>query len=369
MKKLLKVSGLLFLLSSAISNSMEEQKIEEPIISESQEQDKQELEKLVKEQAEIIEHKDYNYLSDLEDYIQNCIDRFKGKNKKQFAKCLLNALTTKNMLIKIRNFILSEYENHIIDSLFDENILKFAPSKTLKEEVDKNNDSEIEIEEICSSPKLTDLPQEIIAYTLILVIHKFMDEVPTNLIHYSIRTSIKFIKKTTTNVCKKFYLLKGILLNELKRIVHQKLLNEILHIAASKAYNNIAQILINSGKVDIDEMNEVNPLLQTFFNNKKLAKFLLKAGANTEVKDEKGNTPLINSIAAFKLNWVKMLLKYNANCFATNANGCNALEIAEALIHIFPRDMRLEILRLLQEKVLQIEENKRSKKDAIFFLS
>ena len=356
MKKILKLNLLTLLLFACTSNTMEEQKPEEPISIESQDQDKQNFQKLIKEEAERIERKDYNTLSKLEESIQNAIDQFEGKNKKQFAKCLLKALTTENMLIKIRNFILSEYDNRIINSLFDENILKFAPSKTLKEEVDKNNDSEIEIEEICSSQKLTDLPQEIIAYTLILVIHKIMDEVPTNLIHYSIRTSIKFIKNTTTNVCKKFYLLKGILLNELKRIVHQKLLNEILHIAVSKAYNNIVQILINSGKVDIDEMNEVNPLLQTFgFKNKKLAKFLLKAGANTEVKDEKGNTPLINSIAAFKLNWVKMLLKYNANCLATNAQGYTALEIAEGTSHLSQGNIRQEILRLLQEKVKQIQ--------------
>ena len=360
MKTILKLSLFSLLLFACTSNTMEKQKSEKPTDSaESKDYDKQTLQKIAMKKAKKIEQNECALLSDLEANIQKAIDQFEG-DRKEFAKCLLKTLTNNNMLMKIRDIWLLDAP--MIPSLFDDNIIKFDPSKTLKIVVDENNDLEIVDEEICISLEMTKLPQEIIANILILEIEQIVDEFPTSLIYHGIKYSLQFIK-TTTNVCKKFYLLKDLLLNELKRIVHNKLLSEVLRICAQKPYNNIARILIKSGKVDIDEMDELhlNPLLETFrFNNKKLAKFLLKARANTEVKDEhaEGNTLLIQSIATFKAKWVKMLLKYNANYFATNANGFNALEIAEALIHLFPLDMPLEILRLLQEKVKQIEENK-----------
>ena len=361
MKTILKLSLFSLLLFACTSNTMEEQKSEEPITSsESEGQDKQNFQKLVKEQAEIIEHKDYNYLSNLEANIQKAIEQFEDENKEEFTKCLLEALTNDNMLIKIGNIELSD---SLILSLFDDNISKFEPSRTLKEEVNKNTISEIGEEENTNS--LTSrLPQEIIAHVLLLGIDQCMDEY-VRILHNVIE-SLEFIN-TTSITCKKFYLLKGMLLDRLKKLIHSKLLNKVLCAAALQLHNNIAQILVNSGKVDIDEMNDyqLNPLHQTFrFNNKKLAKFLIKSGANIEAKDKRGNTLLVLSILEGFEKWVKMLLKFNANCLATNAQGYTALEIAEGKSHLSRGNIRQEILRLLQEKVLQIEENKNIEKES-----
>lgn len=138
------------------------------------------------------------------------------------------------------------------------------------------------------------------------------------------------------------------------------MLNEVLCISTEYGYNNIAQILVNSGKVDINEMNEYcsNPLLLASgsINNKKLAKVLLNSGERIDVRDKDGNTPLIISISKFRVKWVKMLLKYNANCYCTNSAGCTALDIAEALGDLFPYNNRQKILGLIQEKILLTEE-------------
>ena len=368
MKTILKLSLLSFLLFACTSKTMEEQKSKESVTSEesqNQELDKQTIQNCINKVVEEIEDCYALFsLSTLDDVIQNAINEFKGLNKKEFTKSLLKALTNENMLIKIRNIRLSKeplLTQNLVRLLFDNNVLKFSTAITLKEESDeKINSNEDEENENAV------LPQEIIAHIPILEINRIMNECPMNSLQYGIRKSFKFIK-SLTDLCKNFYLLKSILLNELKKLVHQKISNDVLRIAALNNYNNIAQILVNSRKVNIDEMNEyqLNSLLQTFtFYNKKLAKFLIKSGANIEVKDKRGNTLLVLSILEGFENWVKMLLKFNANCLATNAQGYTALEIAEGKSHLSRGNIRQDILRLLQEKVLQIEENKNIKKES-----
>ena len=291
MNKILK-SSLFFLLLLFVftSNAMEEQKSTETITSEeSQEQDKQHFAMLIQEQAEIIEAGDYKSLSDLEANIKKAIDQFEG-DKEEFTKCLLEALTNDNMLIKIRN--ISYHDSSIINSLFDDNIIKFDPLTTLittLKQIDENNTSEIEKHE--DSPLvMTNLPQEIILHILILGLHGIINKDP--LTSWTLKYSLEFIN-IASYICKKFYLLKGLLVDELKKLVHEKLLNETLRIAAQFRYNSIAKILINSEKVDIDEMDGYgrNPLLLTptgYFSNKSLAQLLLESGANIEVEDMDG---------------------------------------------------------------------------------
>ena len=372
MNKILKLSLLSLSLFACTSNTMEEQKSTEPITSvesQDQDQDKQIFQKLVEEQAEIIEAGDYKSLSDLEANIQNIIDPFKGENKKEFSKCLLKALTSENMLIKIRNITSPNYP--LIRSLFNDDILKFDPSKTLKEKVNENNDSEIINDENHSSLEMTDLPQEIIEYILILVVAGIIDEYPISLITYDIKDIFTYIK-STTNVCKKFYLCKGLLLGKLRRFVHQKLLNEVLckAIGVVQGYNNISQILVNSGKVDIDEIDwlGLNPLLLAIRDgNRKLAKFLLKSGANTEIKNKEGKTPLIMSIEFGSFLLVELLLKYNANC-SKSARGETTLNVAiemrDKYANSYFSEQRKKIVELLQEKIREKEGNKDIEKES-----
>ena len=377
MTKFLKLSLFIFILPIFISYSMEKDSefynsgpSEELSTAEEIKQRKEHNAKL----NEIIKHK-INDLLNLEDKdlvginiknlneaIKGIVENFEGKDKEELTKrfkLTLTALLPKllNSQLQSSKMDLSSSESScVIDSLFD-NTPKFNPSIMLSEFSDKEN---IDVE-------ITDLPQEIILNILSLANNEFVTTFlsdPSAHTNYSMLNALTVICfkhiKDLTNVCKQFYLTKGILLQDLKEAIEAKLLNKLLRISSLQEYDYIAEILLTSKKVDINEVGFLGtfPLMQAIRSEKgtRVLKLLLQFGANTETTNEFGAPPLIAAISQGKCKLVKLLLD-KANCFSTNALGFTPLHIAIENCKKYPNSQtRKKILELVNAKIQQTSE-------------
>ena len=296
----------------------------------------------------------------LNEAIKVIVENFEGKDKEELTrrfKLTLTALLPKllNIQLLTSDIELSSSESPLAIELLFNDIPKFNPSIMLSEFSDKEN---IDVE-------ITDLPQEIILNILSLANDEFITTFlsdPSAHTNYSVLNTLTVICfqhiKDLTNVCKQFYLTKGILLQHLKEAIESKLLNTLLRNATWKGYDYIAEILISSKKVNINEVGFSTALINAIRSkNKKLVKLLLDNGAHLEIKDTMGNTPLIWAIFEGKRKLVKLLLD-KANCFSTNAKGQTPKQIAVERCEKYPNSQRRKkILERIKAKIEKTSEN------------
>ncbi|KAF8419529.1 ankyrin repeat-containing domain protein, partial [Tirmania nivea] len=114
-----------------------------------------------------------------------------------------------------------------------------------------------------------------------------------------------------------------------------------------------AQILLDSGaNYDIQDEHGATPLhIAVEYDRNEIAKLLLDKGASCDIRDDEGNTPLRKAWKRrhLKLNWglIKLLLEKGATC------GVSELVFefrGVAPLHIAAQNGKLEIVRLLLER-------------------
>jgi len=94
----------------------------------------------------------------------------------------------------------------------------------------------------------------------------------------------------------------------------------LIYKIAAKKNKDMLNLFLKSG-LSIDEsINNSPPALITACNNQErdIMEFLIQAGANVNVVDQEGNTPLLKAIENTDLASVKILLKYSADIDAFN---------------------------------------------------
>lgn len=360
MNRFLKLSLLVFLSPMFLSNPMEglgtpepEQQIEELSVAEEISKLKAHKAALIDEiiRAEVQEIVTWNYkaLGHLEDAIDTIINQLTEEDEEEeLSKNFKNALI-EPALIKIRNTMLLRHASPYIRTLLDDNIVKFCPLTTLKE----NKEHLEALPEENLGLTITDLPQEIIVYILNLG--------NNHLIVAGLKDIISI-----SNTCKYFYMAKGIFIDCLKKTADQIILNKALNLASFHNFIHITQILILSHKVNINEKNNdgLSALINTIRldkNGLELAEWLLIHGAGTEIRDEDGNTAFMHAIWHGNIRFVKLLLAHNANVNTTNNNGKTALQFAIGLFQENPsQPKRKKIIQLIKTK---IKESSMSEKE------
>lgn len=92
--------------------------------------------------------------------------------------------------------------------------------------------------------------------------------------------------------------------------------------------------LLKEGQIDQTDQRGSTPLiLATYYNNIAAVEVLLKAGADTEIKDSMGNTALMGVCFKGYIQAAKMLLENGASVDAENGNGATALTFAATFGH------------------------------------
>jgi hypothetical protein len=309
------------------------------------------LNEIIASKVQEIVSKNYSYTKDLESSIKDIIDQFKEKDQQELIDGFKQALINPVMLI-IRNLELSQYTCPSVQGLFDDTIVKF------------NENIFPDLTEESRDLLITDLPQEVLAYILVLNISTVITENLKVFGALGIGECLEFIT-TISNVCKQFYLSKGILIDHLKKVADQKILNKALRTCALQGWNHLAEILICSKKVDLDEFGNynTNALMNTIrSDNDELAKLLLYHGANTETKDRDGNTVLMFAIERCKPTFVQLLLEHKADLNAINHKGQSVLQLATEMYEHpnFSKQIRKTILELIKKAIQQIAEKEES---------
>ncbi|XP_051779756.1 fibronectin type 3 and ankyrin repeat domains protein 1 isoform X1 [Erpetoichthys calabaricus] len=122
-----------------------------------------------------------------------------------------------------------------------------------------------------------------------------------------------------------------------------------MHWAADGGHINVIRFLINdSCKVDSKDNGSLwTPLMRVsaLSGNARVASLLIQAGADVNVQDKDGKTPLMMSALNNHEELVTLLLKNGANRHIKNEYGTSVLEMAKAF-------GRLNIAHLLEDKVI-----------------
>ncbi len=93
----------------------------------------------------------------------------------------------------------------------------------------------------------------------------------------------------------------------------------LLYFAVGEGKIEIVKYLINIGMDKyINDIEFPLLILATNYNNKEMVKLLIKYNINVDLKDENGNTALINSVEQAKYEITEVLLENNANPYITN---------------------------------------------------
>ena len=132
---------------------------------------------------------------------------------------------------------------------------------------------------------------------------------------------------------------------------YPKFLKETLYIESIENNIKIAKILINSGAdINIANANGKTPLFQmtenfTYRNsvdNVELATLLINSGANVNKADIEGRTPLFMAVKITNYDMIKVLINFNADVNKANNKGQTPLQVAI-------RNKNDEIIQLLKE--------------------
>ncbi|XP_067908850.1 fibronectin type 3 and ankyrin repeat domains protein 1 [Heterodontus francisci] len=107
-----------------------------------------------------------------------------------------------------------------------------------------------------------------------------------------------------------------------------------MHWATDGEHLHVIEWMINDGcKVDITDGHSLwTPLMRVaaLSGNVKIASLLIKAGANVNIQDKMGKTPLMVAVLNSQDNLVQLLLKNGADPSVTNEYGTSILEMAKS---------------------------------------
>ncbi|XP_067858834.1 fibronectin type 3 and ankyrin repeat domains protein 1 [Heptranchias perlo] len=107
-----------------------------------------------------------------------------------------------------------------------------------------------------------------------------------------------------------------------------------LHWATDGEHLNVIEWMINDDcKVDVTDRHSLwTPLMQVaaLSGNVEIASLLIKAGANVNIQDKMGKTPLMVAVINSYDNLVQLLLKNGADPYVTNEYGTSILEMAKS---------------------------------------
>lgn len=87
-------------------------------------------------------------------------------------------------------------------------------------------------------------------------------------------------------------------------------------LASAKGDFVLVKQLFEKGGIEIDAVNgKIGPALTSasYGGHKEIVEFLLNTGANINVRDDKGTTPLMNAVIGEKVEIVKLLLERGAD--------------------------------------------------------
>jgi len=120
-----------------------------------------------------------------------------------------------------------------------------------------------------------------------------------------------------------------------------------LHFAVEKGYLDIAGALLHAGaNKEITDVDGFTPLWGAAYRNQTQSiEFLLKNGANINHLDQNGNNLLASAAAAGSNDVIRMLIRLGIN--ADNRNKFNRTALFDAIEHGHPETVRL----LIQQKV------------------
>ena len=110
----------------------------------------------------------------------------------------------------------------------------------------------------------------------------------------------------------------------------------------------------------------INPLYSSPTGNPKILEILLQAGANPNVEDENGGTPLIYSVWLHTPSTTKSLLKYGAKINYQNSSGMTALMVA---INVHNREKNLHIVEELLKAKPDLHKLKNSRGESAYQLA
>ena len=130
--------------------------------------------------------------------------------------------------------------------------------------------------------------------------------------------------------------------------------NTVLQIAIKNNFTVIANILVKAGADgDVKDAIGLTPLLQACGQKtrgyKELAMQLIHMGANLNARDSKGWTPLMLAISVGDYDLVALLLEHGANPYAQTPKGDDALSLAKKFGYE-------ELVALIAEKASQVSD-------------
>lgn len=182
------------------------------------------------------------------------------------------------------------------------------------------------------------------------------------------------LTNAVTSLCPTFYQFKPNLLAYIKKKFIQIILGSELIVAGFfsgiiNGYIDLARFIIASNKANINlrlanfeqgaEVKIFNPLLISIEQgNTTLIRLLLEAGADTEVTNHDGITPLIMvAMQGFQIDILELLIKHNANVNATHQDGATASEIARDMGErsSIRQNRYLTIAKLLEDKMAELK--------------
>lgn len=103
-----------------------------------------------------------------------------------------------------------------------------------------------------------------------------------------------------------------------------------LMLATAQGYPKIASMLLDAGaNPDVENLQGITPLIySSFYKNIEICKLLLEYGANPDLQDIYGKTALMVATSAGSIDIVNTLLKAKANTNIKNMKNMTALDIA-----------------------------------------
>lgn len=229
------------------------------------------------------------------------------------------------------------------------------------------------------------LPIEILLYIFKIPITQIMSgelieeyafDLPTSNLYKKACQSAAFVQNLTSR-CKCFYQFRPDLINHIRQLFNQKLINQwVRNNCLISSCPRLLEVVLLSRRVNIDEsvkfidcnkhITILQPLLNaTSKNNTTLVTILLNLGANTEIRDQDGNTPLMIAISRKNLELVELFLDHNANVNVINNEGETLLRLAKEDFELImlgsikgnPEALGLLIDRIQKQSITRSSEN------------
>ena len=104
-----------------------------------------------------------------------------------------------------------------------------------------------------------------------------------------------------------------------------------LAIACDKGYEDIAKLLLEKGaNVNVTERNGETPLMRLVYKNgnESFIKLILSYEAKVNTKDDEGNTPLLKAMKFKNIGYVKILVEHpETDIFVQNYKSQNVFDL------------------------------------------